>query len=474
MLAGGAANYGRKLATGEEMGPMDYVGAAADLTPPGVDDLLLKSLPALGMMGATAVAPKAARKLGEGGSLTGTVAPQRNIPRMRNPGRARTPPYPGIYGSERDIVANARVAPESENLGRVFNTSRGEMMERTQERMAANLAGEQNTGQIPDWAPDAVTGRGRGSEAAQAVTSPSNTQRLQDVLGLATQREDLAQGMIPWYFMDPAFERMSQLMGPEAAAAEYMRRETINSLMSPGSDVLTELNRGSRAAWLQKQGRFDEFLQYGGNPNQWIMQPGWNAPRQPFGLDPEMQGLLGHAYHSTSQAPVVGRYLETGSLGGADKVPSYTMAGRPSALGYQWDRPVGDAHFSRAIGLADVRPNKSYAQSATIPEMKVITPWWNEQIANPLGLQAVPAQALAWGTFGPQTGVQTAVGQPKLELMADAIAKTAHKTGMPIEKVRDMYLMGDMPIGNADIGLLGGMAGAGGLGALGYGYFGSE
>ena len=59
-----------------------------------------------------------------------------------------------------------------------------------------------------------------------------------------------------------------------------------------------------------------------------------------------------------------------------------------------------------------------------------------------MGLESVPAQARAWGTFAPFTGVDTPVGAPKLELIAEKIMQTARQTGKSPEEVRDAYLMG--------------------------------
>jgi hypothetical protein len=82
--------------------------------------------------------------------------------------------------------------------------------------------------------------------------------------------------------------------------------------------------------------------------------------------------------------------------------------------------------------------------------MSQLGPWWRDRIANKVGLESVPAQALAWGTFAKQTGVDTPVGAPKLELLAQQIAKAAKRMGVSPETARDLILTG-----KAHAGLIG-------------------
>ena len=135
------------------------------------------------------------------------------------------------------------------------------------------------------------------------------------------------------------------------------------------------------------------------------------------------------------------------------KVPLYEQASRPSAIGRQSDIPVGDAHWSRAVGLPDVRGLKTVkgvtgpnAASVSRPELQELAPWWREQVAGEVGLEAVPGQASAWGLFAPQTGVETAVGAPKLEIISDLIAQKAEAERLAPELVRDKYLTGEMDL----------------------------
>jgi hypothetical protein len=83
------------------------------------------------------------------------------------------------------------------------------------------------------------------------------------------------------------------------------------------------------------------------------------------------------------------------------------------------------------------------AASVSTAELQELAPWWREQVAAQAGLQAVPGQATAWGLFAPQTGVETAVGAPKLEIISDLIAEAAAERRIKPADLRDMYLLGE-------------------------------
>lgn len=131
------------------------------------------------------------------------------------------------------------------------------------------------------------------------------------------------------------------------------------------------------------------------------------------------------------------------------KVPPYIQASGVPETGFQTDLPVGDAHWARATGLADVRGDRSSkgvpvvpARSVTTPEMQTLAPWWRDRVAAPAGLESVPAQALTWGAFSPYTGVSTAIGAPKLEILSTQIGKLASRLGVSPETARDMIITG--------------------------------
>jgi hypothetical protein len=201
--------------------------------------------------------------------------------------------------------------------------------------------------------------------------------------------------------------------------------------------VVTELNRGTGALYLNEQGRLDDYFKYGGK----MGQPG--APA-------DMDRIRGHMGHKTAHGVPTGRYFESGALQmKSPKVPAYIQAAGVPETGFQTSFPVGDAHYSRAIGLSDVRPELAGGPGASwsMPEAMQLAPWWRDDVAGQVGLESVPAQALAWGLFGPQTGVETKIAAPKLEILADMIAERARDRGISIEQARDEILMGQDYVG---------------------------
>jgi hypothetical protein len=348
--------------------------------------------------------------------------------------------FPGIY-KRPDVIAreaSERVAPESPALKQLFGVTRDDLYQ----------MGKGRTGNMPGMLPGAAANP-KGSKAATAVMNPRNEQRLLDVLGESEKYPELVRGMDPWYIMDPAYKRLEELVGPEEAMRKYKQFNTMTGMASPGSDVLTEMNRGTAANFLATQGRFDDFLKYGGK--------GFN-PEAPA----DIQNILGHPYHMTAQGKPMKQYLDTGEIQmSSPKVPMYIDASGVPQTGFQTDMPVGDAHWSRAVGLADTRGNatrkgKSVVPGASVsnPEMSQLGPWWRDKIASQSGLESVPAQARAWGAFSPQTGVESPIGAPKLELLSIKIMEAADRYGVSPEQARDMILKGEGYAGKAAGGLI--------------------
>lgn len=359
---------------------------------------------------------------------------------VQNPERVA---FPGVYKDPRKIIEDVQVAPDSGNLEKIFNTSREEL---------ADIANRQ--GNIDPVLPGQAKNP-KGSAAAQGIMNPRNEQRLLDVMDEASRNEGLFTGMKGWYVMDPAYNRLAEMYGPEKAAEMFERFNTLSGMASPMSDVATEINRGSAANTLYAQGRFDEFMKYGGLPSD----------QKP----PNLDMIKGHVAHRTSQAPAMDAYLRTGEVQlKSPKVPMYIQASQTPDIGFQTRIPVGDAHWSRAVGLADTRlPGKPQGrlnpktgkyeypgESVTTPEMTDLGPWWREKIAGEVGLESVPAQAIMWGSMGAQTGVKTPVGAPKLEILADQIAAAAKREGVDPLKMRDDILSGKKIAGNVDPQLL--------------------
>jgi hypothetical protein len=300
-----------------------------------------------------------------------------------------------------------------------------------------------------------------------------NENRLQNIIEAARERPDLYKGMASWYTMDPAYNRLVELVGPEEAVRQYNRLNAFTSMASPNSEVLTELNRGTAANWLDAQGRFEDFRRYGGLA----------ADKRGAGFPEDMGGILGHMAHSTAHAKPMGKMIAEGSdvpIMGSAKVPSYFHASGVPETGFQTRWPVGDAHWSRLVGLPDVRGFKwdrdagiyvPNAASASVPEMTSLGPWWAERVAGPQGLEAVPGQAVVWGAGANATGVTSPVGAPKLELLAHSIEKAASRMGVTPETARDMILTANAHSGRIDPALLA-LMGAGGAGAAAGGILG--
>ena len=344
--------------------------------------------------------------------------------------------YPGIY-ERPDIIAQRAVqntAPESPLLKQLFGVSRGDLYEMSKRK-----------GNMPGVIPKAAKNP-KGSAAVESIMTPQNEQRILDVMSeLQTRAPGMYQGMHGWYTMDPEYQRLVQLVGKDEAGRLYRQLNTFGGIESPNMPVPNEFRRASAAHMMAEQNRFPEWMKYGGIKAE-------DKPliaNYPSDLM-SVPGRVGHARASKSQ----NKYIETG-LHGMDspKAPPYIEASSVPELGFQTDLLVGDAHLSRGVGLADVRTGKSTAESVSTPELQQMAPWWREKIANEMGTESVPAQAILWGGLGPYTGVKTAVGAPKLELHAIEIGNAAKRLGVSPETARDLILMGKERAGKAEGGL---------------------
>lgn len=335
--------------------------------------------------------------------------------------------YPGIYSDPKQLVAEAtsRVEDESPLLKRLFGVTRDDLF-----NIAQQGTRKGNITERPFKAAPNATGAGHAEE----VMNPRNVQRIQDIIGESKNSPELYKGMASWYTMDPLFNRYVELYGLENAIKEYNRFNTFTGMASPGSEVLVELNRGSAANWLDSENRFSDFIKYG----------------RKAGTGPEdMQNVLGHKYHITSHGLPMSKYIESGIVDmGSAKVPSYIAASGVPETGFQTSWPVGDAHWSRLVGLPDVRGPRTLKgvevlpnASASVPEMVSLGPWWEEKIAKPMELESVPAQAVVWGSGSGATGVTSPIGAPKLELISKLIGDTANRLGVSPETARDLVIL---------------------------------
>jgi hypothetical protein len=338
--------------------------------------------------------------------------------------------YPGIYRRPDVIAAEAAgmVAPEHPALKQLFGVTRQDLYDISQQgRRAGNILEPIYGGRAANP---------KGSYVAEGVMTPSNERRILNAMTEAQRYPQLVRGMDAWYVMDPAYQRMVQLVGPEQARRNYIRFNTLGSMASPGSDVLTEINRGTAANMMAARGEFPLFHRYAGLAEA---KRGADFP-------PALRAVQGHPYHSTSQAEPMRQYLESGAVEmTSPKVPLYIQASGVPEVGFQTRLPVPDAHFARALGVSDVRAAHGHLKpgvSMKTPEYAPIGPWFRERIARPLGVEAVPAQARMWGLFSPQTGVDTPIGAPKLELLAQRIWERAHQLGVDPRLLRDQVLQG--------------------------------
>lgn len=367
------------------------------------------------------------------------AAPVPSVQTVDNPYRMM---FPGIYAHPKEIVSQAaeRVVPENPMLKQLWGVTRDDLDQIAKAR-DPNM---QPTGVI-------MAGKPKGSEAMRNVMTPANEQRLQDILAEAGKVPGLRQ-TDAWYMMDPMFQRLEKMFGRDEAIARYRHLNTMTGMASPGSAVLPEIQRGTAAHWLENQGRFQDFMRYGGVPEK---QRGANFPD-------DLRYIGGHAYHRTAQGGPMEKYLEAGRTLRSEnpKVPTYVEASGVPQTGYQTAAPVGDAHFSRGIGLADTRKGPTdVGASWSRSEFETGSPWWKEKVAAPLGINSVQAQARLWNVLGPQTGVDSPIGAGKLELFSQQIAKAAQRMGVSPETARDLILSG-----RAGAGVLAGVGvGMGGL-----------
>lgn len=339
--------------------------------------------------------------------------------------------FPGVYNDPRQVIADAtaKVGPEDPLMRQLFGVSRGDLSELALSRQGNEL------GILPG-----AKANPQGAAAARDVMTPANEQRLIDVLGEARKSPGLYQGMTGWYAMDPLYQQFVKQYGPELAREKYMQFNALTGMASPGSDVGTEIARGTSANWLHNEGRFQDFIKYGGGLE------GGESHSRPV----DMADLPGHVYHRTAQAIPMQQYLDSGSLQmKSPKVPMYIQASGVPETGFQTETPVGDAHWARGVGLADTRGTRTSkgveivpGSSVSTPEMQTLAPWWRHRIAGAAGLESVPAQALAWGAFSPYTGVKSAIGAPKLEILSTQIGKLAKRLGISPETARDLVVSG--------------------------------
>lgn len=332
-------------------------------------------------------------------------------------GVKRDAPYP-IWDDPKAIAKEAEnnVADPSPLL-KTIGTSREEMEDIARGRYTS-----------PDsFTPGGVVIGGRGSAHSQGLVTTQNTERMMELLDtLQTHAPSMTEGMLPWYIMDPAFRFLEGRHGTAAATEAMERTNIFSSPMSAGSPVDWEVQRGILARDMDQLGIFDFFENIAGQPGA----AGYDVP--------------GHPYASSAQLPAIRKVRGSGQYAQmidprAPKVHSYHGAAIPGQmLGFQTAWPVGDAHWARGVGLADVRGAKNFGASASGSEIATLGPWFRDLAAAlERPLPAVPAQALQWGGLAKRTGVESKVGATKLEFFLDMAQQLSAKEGIPVEDAID-------------------------------------
>ena len=346
--------------------------------------------------------------------------------------------FPGVYQNPEEIVRQsaARVAPENPALAELFGVTRADL---------AKLGERRGNIENPFSLIEKYPANPKGAEHAQRVMTPQNEQRILDVFSeVRKQSPEMWQGMQGWYPMDPWYETILRQVGgdKEEAMRLFNQFNNFSGIESPQMAVVDELRRAAAAHNFAEAGRFPEWMKYGG----------MRASERGADFPPELRtvpGRIGHVRAAESQR----KFLEQGKHGmESPKAPLYIAASGTPETGFQTSIPVIDAHIARSLGLPDVRGAATRAgqtESVTTPELTSLGPWYRDKIAKEVGLEAVPAQGIQWAAFSPQTGVETVVGAPKLELLAGSIKQAAEKAGIPATTMRD-----DVAAGRRNLGFI--------------------
>jgi len=197
--------------------------------------------------------------------------------------------------------------------------------------------------------------------------------------------------------------------------------------------VLTEIHRGTTAYQAAREGWLDDYIKYGSKKK--------GVPI-PADVEARLAGVPGHLAHGAQTHGL--RDILAGIPMDTPKTTPYVNAAGVPQTGYSWQIPTLDAMMARNTGMSDVRTAKTLAEihgSISPPELASMLPHYT-RMAEQAGMNPVGMQGVGWTTFGPQTGVDTALGAPKLELQAQQIARRARETGKSPEQVRDEGLQG--------------------------------
>jgi hypothetical protein len=183
---------------------------------------------------------------------------------------------------------------------------------------------------------------------------------------------------------------------------------------------------------LHKQGRGEEWLDYGGQPG---------ADYSSIKNIVRNSADAGHMYHGNMAGPssMLAGLIREGEFRPkpeAMKVNVYEMASGVPETGFQTSIAVPDSHYSRGTGRPDVMPGLATRDAnMRTNEGAPFTKWFRDKVAEPLGIESVPAQGRMWGALSKITGVKTAIGKTKLEILVDNILRRATETGKKPEDI---------------------------------------
>jgi len=411
----------RKAMTSETRGQNSWV----NFGPSGDDNRLASSADTVYGEQKIGIMPEWVLEEGLADAPAEVVKPMRR--RRQSVDEAQRMAFPGIYKDPRQVVDEAaeRQSPEDPALKEVFGVTRDDLYEMSKGR----VGGKSELLKRPAGARDSAA-------AVENIKTRRNENRLVDVLMEGeTRHPDFIKGQDAWYTMDPLFHRLEELVGRDEAVRLYNQLNTTTGMMSPASDVMAELNRGSATHYAIENNLIDEWLKHGGKP----------PPQRPPSLD-VLKHAGGHLAHTTAHGRPLRKYIDSGEIQmDSSKVPVYIeSSGVPNIEGipFQTGTFTGDAHMARNTGLSDTRTAKDYTKSLSPSELRTAEQWFADKVAAPAGLQPVSAQARLWTLLGPQTGVLSALGAPKLELLARRIMNVAKREGVSVEVARDKVLRG--------------------------------
>src|SRR5215510_9857293 len=383
--------------------------------------------------------------LGEGAvGIAGMAGGRKNIPGVRRArdfltgARKDEDIFPGVWKTPQQLAEDVRplISKEDPALSRLFGgTSREEL---------ADIAGKE-TGDIAAKSFLAMAKNPRGSETARGVMTPANAERMQEALEYVRRNmPDLWRGMAGWYVSRPLLSKMIEESGPASAMPLFRRWNFATSPMSAGNPVPEELARGGLLNYLMaKHGPergAEIFKRFGGSGEEMTNIPGENVT-----------GIPGHSYHGAQVSPVF-KWLGDpyGHLSDNPKVASYIRAfgvPRVPGLGMFDEFNVFDSHKARQLGLHMTRgglpESKGRKADASMAEVQDLGPWLRENVYGPQGLTPRMGQPIEWAMYGPQTGVDTPLGAPKLELLAKHIVENvAPRWGISPERALALFMKG--------------------------------